>query len=91
MAAHHHTYASPTDIVDKLAVRYRSDNEPLAQRRVKEITIAVQDVTCDQQVTLTSTYDTLRREYAQRISPSERAELTRLTELFAQARQRTSA
>lgn len=90
MARHHFKYASPTDILNKLAAKYRNDHEPLTRRRAAEITIAVQDVTCDQHVGLTSTHDTLRREYAQKLSPSERAELTRLTQLFAQARQRTS-
>ncbi|MBE8516879.1 hypothetical protein ILP97_05005 [Amycolatopsis sp. H6(2020)] len=90
MAAHQHTYASPTEIVDELAARYRHDGEPLGQRRAEEIEIAVQDVTCDQQVELTTTYNALRREYARRIGPSERAELTRLTQLFEQARLRTS-
>jgi hypothetical protein len=85
MTTHHHTYTSPTDIINKLATKYRSDREPLAHRRSAEIKIAVQDVTCDQQVGLTSTENTLRREYAQKLNPSERAELARLTELFAKA------
>jgi hypothetical protein len=90
MATQHYAYASPADILDKLAARYRDDHEPLAQRRAAEITIAVQDATCDQEVGLTSTEDALRREHAQELSSSERAELIRLAGLFAQARQRAS-
>jgi hypothetical protein len=90
MATHNYTYASPTDILNELATKYRTDPEPLTQRRSAEITIAVQDLTCDQQVGLTSTQDTLRRDYAQQLDPSDRAELTRLTQLFTQARQRAS-
>ena len=91
MAAHQYRYTSPTDIINDLATKYTSDREPLARRRAKEIKLATQDVTCNQQASLSSTENTLRRDYAQLLNPAERAELTRLANLFAQARLRGSA
>jgi hypothetical protein len=91
MATHHHTYASPAAVPTELAAKYRTDDEPLAQRRAREITIAVDDATCAQQVGLTATRNALRRQHAQQLSSPQRAELARLADLFTQARRRTSA
>ncbi|MFI7601840.1 hypothetical protein [Actinoplanes sp. NPDC049681] len=89
MAAHHHTYASPHALIAHLARKYRNDREPLAQRRSAEIRLAVQDLTCNQHAGLNATDAALRREYAQDLSPAERAELSTLTHLFARAWQRS--
>ena len=91
LAAHGHRYDSPADLVEKVAARFRDEREPLARRRSAESRLAVQDLTCNQQAGLSGTEDALRREYAQRLGPAERAELTRLTELFTRAWQRSQA
>jgi hypothetical protein len=90
MRNHRYTYHSPADILDQLATKYLSDHEPLARRRAAEIRLAVQDVSCGQHVGLKSTEDLLRRELAQRLSPTERTELTQLTRQFAEAQHRSS-
>jgi hypothetical protein len=89
MAAQHYTYASPPALMTQLTTKYRNDHRTLAQRRSAEIKLAVRDVTCNQQTGLNSTEARLRREYAQRLGPAERTELTALTQLFAQVRQRS--
>ena len=88
MAGKHYSYASPDDIVEKLIESYRTDHRPLAQRRAAEITIALQDVSCDKQVRMSATALTLRREYAQRLPAADRAELARLSALFRDAERR---
>lgn len=91
MAAHGHAYESPLDLVERLAAAYPADRRPLARRRAAETRLAVQDVTCNQQAGLSTTEDKLRREYANRLSAKERAELTELTRLFVQAWHRSLA
>jgi hypothetical protein len=88
MATHHFTYDSPMDVASKLVERYRTDREPLARRRTTEITLAVQDMTCRQQAALRAAQAELTLEYAQKLAPAKRAELTQLTTLFAKARKR---
>jgi hypothetical protein len=57
----------------------------LAKRRAAEATIAMQDVSCDKQVRLSATALALRREYAQGVAAADRAEMARLSTLFAAA------
>ncbi|GGQ85254.1 hypothetical protein [Couchioplanes azureus] len=85
----HYSYESPTAVVEQLTAAYRTDRRTLAQRRASEIEIAVQDVLCDFEVRLSATALELRREYAQRLAPADRAELTRLSTLFGAAEQRS--
>jgi hypothetical protein len=89
MAGKHYSYESPNDVVERLTEAYPSDRRPLQQRRAAEIKIAVQDALCDKQVRLSATALALRREYAQRLQPSDRAEMTRLSALFDAAEQRS--
>ncbi|BFU42502.1 hypothetical protein [Krasilnikovia sp. MM14-A1004] len=85
----HYSYASPHAVVEQLTVAYRTDRRTLQQRRASEIRIAVQDVQCDFKVQLSATALNLRREYAQRLDPADRAELTRVSTLFDAAEQRS--
>jgi hypothetical protein len=89
MAAHHYAYGSPSEVIKKLTTTYLKGHEPLNQRRSTEIKIAVQDITCNQHAGLNSTEGALRREYARHLNTAERTELTTLTRLFEQARQRS--
>jgi len=46
---------------------------------------------CDKQVRLSATAVALRREYAQRLPPSDRSEMARLHALFVAAEQRSQS
>ena len=85
MAAKHYSYDSPNAIVAGLTEAYRTDRRPLAERRAAEITIAMQDVSCDKQVRLSVTGLAIRRENAQHLDAADRAEMARLSTLFATA------
>ena len=89
MARKNYSYESPNDAVERLTEQYRSDTRSLEQRRAAEIKIAMQDALCDEQVRLSATALALRREYAQRLQPSDRAEMARLSALFDEAELRS--
>ncbi len=89
MAQHHYSYVSPQDITSALAEAYRTDREALVERRTKEIAIAMQDLRCNQQVHLSQTALQLRREYAQKIDPQQRAKMAQLSALFTAAERRS--
>jgi hypothetical protein len=89
LATSHYAYESPNAIVEQLTAAYRTDHRTLQQRRASEIKIAVQDVRCDFKVHLSATALDLRREYAQRLDPADRAELAHVSTLFDVAEQRS--
>jgi hypothetical protein len=89
LATKHYSYPSPNAVVEHLTAAYRTDHRTLRQRRASETEIAVQDVQCDFKVRLSATALDLRREYAQRLDPAERAELTRVSRLFGEVEQRS--
>jgi hypothetical protein len=86
-----YSYVTPSDISSALAGAYRTDAEPLPQRKAKEIALALQDLGCNQQAYLSRTALQLRREYAQTIDPAQRAEMARLSTLFDEAERRSHA
>ncbi|GAB1642935.1 hypothetical protein [Krasilnikovia sp. MM14-A1259] len=85
----HYSYESPNALVEQLTAAYRTDRRPLQQRRASEIKLAAQDVLCDFKVRLSATALDLRREYAQRLDPADRAEMTRVSTSFDAAEQRS--
>ena len=89
LATKHYSYESPNAVVEKLTEAYRTDHRPLQQRRAAEIRLALQDVQCDFKVDLSVTALQLRREYAQRLGATDRAELTRVSASFDAAEQRS--
>ncbi|QDY79648.1 hypothetical protein [Streptomyces qinzhouensis] len=89
MSQYGYTYDSPSSIASALSKAFEYSSEPLDRRRKKEITIAVQDLGCNQQVGLSRTGLRLRREFARTIEPRQRAEMTRLSGLFTEAEQRS--
>ncbi|MCJ0875439.1 hypothetical protein [Streptomyces sp. AP-93] len=89
MSQYRYSYDSPSSIPSALRKAFEDSTEPLDQRREKEITIAVRDMGCDQQVELSKTGLRLRRELARTIEPQQRAEMTRLSGLFTKAEQRS--
>lgn len=91
MAQHGHSYRSPTDIVTRLTEEYRNDHQPLAQRRAKEVALALQDVECNKEVRLSATALALRREYASQLDPQQGRELNRLAARFAESERRSAA
>ncbi|WP_018352840.1 hypothetical protein [Longispora albida] len=89
MAQYGYAYGAPDDVTAALGKQYENSAEPLGQRKEKEITIALRDVGCDRQAGLSKTGLELRREFAQTIEPAQRAEMARLSGLFARAEERS--
>jgi hypothetical protein len=85
------SYASPSELVTELTEQYRGSRQPLADRRAKEITLALTDLDCNKKIRLAATGLELRREFAARLEPAEGREMNRLAARFAEAHQRATA
>ncbi|MGV9316582.1 hypothetical protein ACWDR0_31015 [Streptomyces sp. NPDC003691] len=89
MSRYGYSYDAPSSVPRALRKAFENSPEPLDRQRAKEITIAVRDMGCDQQVGLSATGLRLRREFADAIEPEQRAEMTRLSGLFTKAERRS--